>query len=287
MTEKMGIVDVGGGLRGVYAAGVLDRCLQEHIRFDLGIGVSAGSANLTSFIAGQAKRNYKFYTEYSLRKEYMSFGNFIRKRSFINLDYVYGTLSNSDGEDPLDYQAFVKNPMELFVVAEEAETGHRKYFSKADMRQDSYDILKASSSIPFVCRPYFINGVPYFDGALADPVPIQKAFKLGCDKVVLILTLPEKTIRTSEKDEKLAARIRKKYPISADRIAHRAERYNTSVEIAKKYAQQGKVLIIAPEDTCGVGTLTRDANALRRFYDKGYEDGVRIRDFLKAQHNPA
>lgn len=41
---KTGIVDVGGGLRGIYAAGVLDYCMDKGIRFDLGIGVSAGSA---------------------------------------------------------------------------------------------------------------------------------------------------------------------------------------------------------------------------------------------------
>lgn len=49
---KTGIVDVGGGLRGVYAAGVFGYCLDNNIRFDLGIGVSAGSANVSSFIAG-------------------------------------------------------------------------------------------------------------------------------------------------------------------------------------------------------------------------------------------
>lgn len=51
---KTGIVDVGGGLRGIYAAGVLDYCMDKGIRFDLGIGVSAGSANLISYAAGSA-----------------------------------------------------------------------------------------------------------------------------------------------------------------------------------------------------------------------------------------
>ena len=44
---KIGVVDVGGGFRGIYACGVLDYCMDENIRFDLSIGVSAGSANLT------------------------------------------------------------------------------------------------------------------------------------------------------------------------------------------------------------------------------------------------
>ncbi len=73
MKEKIGIVDVGGGLRGVYAAGVLDYCLDNNIQFDLGIGVSAGSANLASYTAKQPRRNHQFYTEYALRKQYMGF----------------------------------------------------------------------------------------------------------------------------------------------------------------------------------------------------------------------
>ena len=59
---KTGVIDVGGGLRGIYAAGVLDYCMEQSIRFELGIGISAGSANLASFAAGQRGRNYQFYT---------------------------------------------------------------------------------------------------------------------------------------------------------------------------------------------------------------------------------
>lgn len=144
---KIGIVDVGGGYRGIYAAGVLDYCINSGIHFDLGIGVSAGSANIISYAAGQYKRNYQFFTEYGLRKEYASMKNFIHKKSFIDMDYVYSTLSNSDGENPLDYSAFQKNPMEFLAVATEAETGKTAYFDKQDIKQDDYSILKASCAL--------------------------------------------------------------------------------------------------------------------------------------------
>lgn len=78
---KTAVVDVGGGLRGIYAAGVFDRCLEENIRFYAGVGVSAGSAKIASYIAGQMGRNYHFYTEYSFRKDYMSFRNFLVKKA--------------------------------------------------------------------------------------------------------------------------------------------------------------------------------------------------------------
>lgn len=100
---KIGVVDVGGGFRGIYAVGVLDYCLDNNIKFILGIGVSAGSANLISYAASQRGRNYKFYTDYGFRKQYASMGNFIFKKSYVDMDYVYGTLSNADGEYPFEF----------------------------------------------------------------------------------------------------------------------------------------------------------------------------------------
>ena len=280
---KIGVVDVGGGLRGVYAAGVFDSCLDAGVRFDLCVGVSAGSANTGSYISGQRGRNYWFYTKYPFRKEYMSPRNFLRKRSYIDLDYVYGTLSVSGGENPFDYARFMENPAEYVVVAANAWTGEAKYFDKRDMKPDDLSPLKASSAIPFMCRPYEVDGVPYFDGALGDPVPVDYAFAQGCDRVVLILTRPEDYVRTSERDEKLAAGIRRKYPLAAEKLCRRAEMYNAGVARAKEYAAEGRVLIVAPDDACGVDTLTKDRAALRRLYAKGYQDAAAIPGFVNAE----
>lgn len=278
--SKIGIVDVGGGFRGIYADAVLDYCLEEGIGFDLGIGVSAGSANLASFVAGQLGRNYRFYTVYGLRSKYAGIGNLIRKGSFIDLDYVYGTLSNSTGEYPIDFKALKDNPMELVVVGTDAETGKAKYFDKSDVSFDNLDILKASSAIPAVCKPYFIDGVPYYDGALGDPVPLLKALDMGCDKVVVLLTKPRDTIRTPGSDIRFAKIIRKKYPNAAAEFMKRAEKYNKGVEIAKQLEREGRVLIIAPDDTCGVSTLTRKPDRLKALYAKGKEDAPQIHRFL-------
>ena len=264
---KTGIIDVGGGFRGVYAAGVLDYCMDRGIHFDLAIGISAGSANLITYAAGQRGRCLRFFTEYGMRKEYAGMGNFIRKKSYIDMDYVYGTLSNSDGEDPLDYDAFERNPMEFYVVATDALLGDAVYFDKQDIRRNDYSPLKASCAIPGVCHPYRVKGRDCFDGALGDPVPVQKAFDLGCDRIVLLLTKPEGVIRTSDKDEKLAKLIRHAYPAAARGLCQRAQRYNQGVQLAREYAARGKALIVSPEDTCGVDTLTRDRERLERLYE--------------------
>lgn len=278
---KAGIVDVGGGLRGVYAAGVFDRCMDQHIHFDLGVGVSAGSANVASYIAGQRKRNYIFYIEYPFRREYMSVHNLFAKHAYLDLDYIYGTLSNTDGEYPLDYRRFIESGTQFLAVATNAETGEATYFDKRDVHMNQYDVLKASCAIPVVCPPYPVGDAWYYDGALSDPVPIEKAFACGCDKVVLVLTKPKELLRVPGNDAKLARMIAHRYPRSAECLRRRAQRYNEGVAKAKAYAAMGRVLIVAPDDTCGVRTLTRDRDALRQLYHKGYEDGGRIRDFLR------
>ena len=278
---KLGIVDVGGGLRDIYSAGVLDRIMDEGVKADLCIGVSAGSANLATYLASQRGRLLTFYTEYTFRKEYMSMGNFARLGSYINLDYPYSILSNEDGEFPLDYDAIAANPAEFIVVASDADSGIPKYFTKADISRNNYDIMKASSAIPFICKPYPIGGRRYFDGALADPVPVIKALELGCDKVIVLLSKPKDRPRQVGKDELFASLISKRYPLAAKNLILRAPRYNASVKKAKELEKAGKVLILAPDDTCGVDTLTRDKAALLSLYYKGFRDGEQIIDFAK------
>lgn len=277
-----GIVDVGGGLRGIYGAGIFDYCMDEGIEFDYGIGVSAGSANLCSYLAGQRGRNYRFYTEYSFRKEYMSVRNLLRTGSYVDMDYIYGRLSNEGGEDPLDYEKIRQSRTQLRVVAADAVTGKPVYFDKTDLAKNNYNIMKASCCIPMICKPYRIKGVPYYDGAIVDPIPVQKALDDGCDRVVVILTRPLDTIREGKKDAFPSKVIAKKYPEAGKRLSVRYKTYNDQIALAKKYQEEGKALIIAPDDCCGMSTLTKDRKAIDALYRKGYRDAERIRPFLES-----
>ena len=276
------IIDVGGGFRAIFGAGVLDRCLEKGIAFDHCYGVSAGSANLTSFLAHQHGRNHTFYTQYAFRKEYASVNSFIHNHNFANLDYVYGTLSNHDGENPLDYEAFAANPAQFTVVACDARDGSTKYFTKDDMHYDDYDVLKASSAVPVACQPYVIDGVPYFDGGIADPVPVQKAIDDGCDRIVLVLTRPKDVIREQHKDVAPARILRRSHPKAAERLLERYATYNTEVAAAKQYEAEGKVLILAPEELYGLSTLSKTYEGLERMYRAGYGQAGRITEFLAA-----
>lgn len=275
-----GIIDVGGGLRGIYGAGVLDRCLDDNVYFDCCIGVSAGSANTASFLAKQKGRNYLFYHDYAFRKEYMSFWNMLKTGSYIGLDYVYGTLTNTGGENPINYENIRDYKGIYNVVSTDAETAKPVYFTKDDISLDNYRVFSASSCIPIVCRPVEINGRKYYDGGVADPVPIDRAFSLGCDKIVLILTRPINDKKKPGADSKAATAIKRRNPEIAEKLINRASLYNAKVEKAKKLQAEGNCLIIAPDDCCGITTLSKNADSLDRLYKKGYNDGRIIKEFV-------
>lgn len=276
----IGIIDVGGGLRGNFGTGVFDRLLDENISFDYMLGVSAGAANIASFLGGHKGRNFLFYTEYALRPEYMSFSNILHGGSYLDLSYVYGVLSNSDGENPLNYEKMQSYKGTFLTVATNALTGNAVYFPKETYKPDDYSVLMASCCLPGVCKPIDMEGIPCFDGGVADPIPIRKALSDGCDKVVLILTRPVTEIRQAGVDKKAADLLRHKYPALATSLESRYQRYNVCVEIARHMEAQGKVLIICPEGIKGLKTLTKDTAKLTRLYECGYQKAEAIINFL-------
>ena len=201
--------------------------------------------------------------------------------NFINLDYIYGTLTNSDGEDPLDYPAMMASPQEICVVATDAMTGETKYFYKNDFRQDDYGMISASCCVPWVNKPYIFRGHGYYDGGISNPIPVEKAFEDGCERVVLILTRPKDFYRSPKKDVRLAKALRKQYPKAAKGLASRAHTYNRQLQQAKKYEEEGRVLIIAPDTIEGMGTLTIDGEKQDLLYRKGMADAEAIREFVR------
>ena len=274
-----GVIDVGGGLRGVYGAGVFDACLEDGISFDYMIGVSAGSANISSYMAGQKERNLKFYTDYCFRRSYMSLLNVLRTGSYIDLEYIYGVLSNSAGENPLDFNAIAESDKKAEVVVTNAYTAEPFYYNMKDMKKNDYGAVKASSCIPVINKPYVWKGTPYFDGGLSDPIPFKRAFDSGCDKVVVILTRP-KDFRRKNKNDIRMARFIKKYDKIAEALRNRAELYNNQLDEATEFEKEGRIKIIAPDSIEGMHTLTKDKDAILKMYEKGKNDEKEILKFI-------
>ncbi|MBQ7562105.1 MAG: patatin family protein [Synergistaceae bacterium] len=277
----LGVIDVGGGLRGIYGTGILDYCLDQGIKFDYCIGVSAGSANLLSYLAGQREYNYHYFCEYSFRKEYMSLKNFLHKGSYLDMDYIFSKLCNSDGEMPLNYPAIIKSGIPLRIVTTSAKTGKTVYFTEKDLQQDCYNVIKASCSFPVINRPYIINNEPYYDGGISDPIPVEKAINDGCDRLVIILTKPNILYHDRLKWKIFSCFIQREFPKAAKLLRHHNSLYMAKIRTAMKYADEGRALIIAPKTIYNMTMLTKNKSILQNLYNDGIRDAQAINNFIK------
>lgn len=270
----VGIVDVGGGMRCIYSSGIYDCFLKENIKLDYCLGVSAGSANLVTYIAGQMGRTRRFYSKYAQRSEYMGTQRLIRNGSYIDLDYVFSSLSNEDGEDPLDFDAVIKSPARFICTATRASDGESVFFTKEDLKRNDYAILKASCAIPVFCKPKKVCGEEFFDGGVAEPIPFKKAFEDGCDKVIVVLTKPRKQYAQKKMMLSLSGAFLKKYPEVAKETVELPQRCAALLEEMESLEKEGKVFVLEPDDCMGADTLTRDKYKLLRLYSKGYRDAL-------------
>ena len=281
----VGILDVGGGLRGNYVSGIIDYLLDNSIDIEYCLGVSAGSANLITYIAGQRGRLKSFYEEYSFEKEYMGIGNYFSKGMYINLDYIYSDITNSYGKNPLDFDAVTKSTKKFVVAVTDAQTAEQKFFYKSDFAYDDFTLLKASCAIPVATRrPVLFKNGMYFDGGVSDPIPYKKAFEDGCDKLIVCLTLPV-GYKKSSFPKPLVNILLSKYHQIAKAVAMSHKLYNKRLEEILRLEEQGKVLILCPQECFGIKTATRDKIGLNKLYELGYKDAEKIEKFLKQTEN--
>jgi len=264
---KLGLVVEGGGMKCAYTAGILDKFLDDQIRFDYAIGVSAGSSCTASFLAGQRDRNRRFFVEHVNDPGYMGFRTFLRSGSFFGLQYIYGDLTNSGGKDPLDLTALRQNETAFKIVATDAITGKAVYFDKSEIIRDDYRHFMASCAIPIVSKPIVIGNRKFYDGGCADPIPVRRAQSDGCEKMLVILCRPKDTVRTPEEHPNLIKAALHRYPNTIRAILDRYKLYNETLSYIKKLEAEGTALIMAPKEALPVSTYTRDPAVLQNLYD--------------------
>ena len=169
----------------------------------------------------------------------------------------------------------------MIVVATDAKTAKPIYFTKKDLKKNDYGVIKGSCCIPIVNRPYKWNGYSLYDGGVTDPIPYKKAFNDGCDKLIIVLTRGINYRKYTDHAMSIN-RFAKKHKELGEKLFARCNLYNEQLDDLKEnYVPQGKVLIIGPENTYGINTLSRNKKALHKLYLEGYEDAKKIEKFLK------
>ncbi len=275
-----GLIDVGGGMKCAYSAGLYDYFMDNGIKFDYYLGVSAGSMNLISYIAGERGRNIRMYRLAAEGNEYLSLSSLVHNGTYMNYEKVAEDFYSESGADPFDFDAFRNSDKPFVVAATRAKDAATIYFDRTDMRdRDSIiDILSASCCIPVASKPIVIDNVEYFDGGLAEPVPFRKAFDDGCDNIVVVLSST-----AYERREKIPGTnifgpaILKEYPAINDVVEDRPAVYNYMIRCIREYELKGRALLLSPEDIPGAFTLAKDIDTVNTLYENGYRDGEECR----------
>lgn len=279
---KIGLVVEGGGMKCAYNAAILDAFLDHNITFAYCIGASGGSGNLASYLAGQRGRNLRFFTKHIHSPSYFGLRSFLKTGDLFGLQYIYGTLTNSMGKDPLDFPALKNNPAEYEVVVTNALTGKAEYFGKEAMAQDDYRLIMASSAIPAACRPVELNDIPYFDGGLSDAIPVSRALEKGCDRLVVILSKMRDYVRKPQGMRLFYTMRCHRYPQIISLIDHRHTAYNQNLQEVFALEREGKAFVFAPSHPIHAGTYSMNEQAERDLYALGMEDFNKQKDALAA-----
>lgn len=266
---KCGIVLEGGASRGVFTSGVLDLMMERGLEFDYCVGVSAGAGNAMHLKSRQRGRAYDLL----VGAEGESFYGWRQARhsgKLIDLDYMYHEKAY-DPQIPFDFAAYYANPMDCEYVVSCCETGESAYLSENVYQKRLLDIVKASCSMPGLTSVVSLDGQHYLDGGVTDPMPVERAFEKGCDKVVLVLTKPLENLRPTDytRLKPLMSRLYKhRYPVFYDVLMDRVRRYFLQMGAILQMEREGKIFVIRPE-FCNIGTLEQDREKLRAYYEQG------------------
>ncbi|MDY3909386.1 MAG: patatin family protein [Eubacterium sp.] len=261
-----GLVLEGGTFRPIFSCGVMDALLSENIMLPYCVGVSAGIADAVSYISRQPQRNLEIMQKYRNDKRYMGKSHLRKEKSLFGLDFVFGEIP--DKLVPFDWDSFLKYEGQLLVGVTNAETGQAEYKNGKDM-DEKFTMLRATCALPMFFPAIELDGKKYYDGGLADPIPVEKALDDGCDKLIIILTQPKGFVKRHERYNKMGAHLlARKYPEIKKSILSRPERYNETVKYCEALAKEGKAMIIRP--THPLDSFESDVRKLEMAYWHGY-----------------
>lgn len=276
-----GLVLEGGTLRPIFSSGVMDALLSEDIMLPYCIGVSAGISDGVSYISKQKGRNLEIVRKYRNDKRYMGRGNFRKCKSLFGLDFVFGEIP--DELIPFDKETFMSYEGDCIVGVTNAATGEAEYMDAKEM-DEKYTMLRATCAMPLFFPAIEINGEKYYDGGIANPIPIDKAMEDGCDKLLIVLTQPKGFIKRLGKYDKLGAKVfARKYPAVREALLSRPDRYNDIVKQCEQLEKEGKAMILRPNYP--LNSFESNVQKLEVSYWHGYrktkEKMKKIRRFLE------
>ena len=270
---KTGLVLEGGGMRGVFTSGVLDAFMKHDLYFRYIVAVSAGACNGMSYVSRQPRRARISNIDYLARYKYIGIRHLVTQGCIFDRELLYDKFPNQ--LLPFDFDEYFKHAKGFEMVTTNCLTGKAMYLSETSDRQRSLDIVRASSSLPYVSKIVTVDGIPMLDGGIIDSIPINRAIETGHEHNVVILTR-NKGWRDTGKDRKVPAFIYKNYPRLRVALSHRHGVYNQQIDLIDRLEAEGKITCIRPMRPMEVGRIENDVEKLERLYEEGFAIGEKF-----------
>ncbi|HSJ36755.1 MAG TPA: patatin family protein [Planococcus sp. (in: firmicutes)] len=269
-----GLILEGGGMRGIYTAGVLEYFMERDRYFSYIIGVSAGACNAASYLSRQPGRNRAVMIDFVRHPDYISLRNLMQKRELFGMDLIFNQIPNV--LLPFDFQAFHAAEECFIIGTTDCLSGKPVYFEKNDNPNDILSIIRASSSLPFMSKAVSYMGQQLMDGGIADPIPIRKAMADGVKKPVIILTQSKGYRKKPAQFPRTTRYFYKDYMGLTQALEMRWKLYNDTLDELEMLESEGKVFIIRPSEDLRVKRAERDPNKLELMHQQGYSDAQRV-----------
>lgn len=254
-------------MRGVFTSGVLDWMIDHNITFPYLVGVSAGSSNALSYASHQRGRGKYIFADLQAERRYLGVKNIFRHRSFMDMDLLYRELPETLW--PYDYEAYRTNPMRVESVATDCLTGQPAYLEEKEDSQRIIDIVRASSSLPFICPITHVDGQPMLDGGIADSIPLQRAFDQGYEHAIVVLTR-HRGYRKKEHPPHIPRFIYSRYPNLRQALLSRGMRYNAQLALVEQLEDEGRITVIRPDHPVDVARIETDMDKMNALYLHGF-----------------
>lgn len=264
---KTGLVLEGGGMRGLFTAGVMDVLMEHGICFDGIVGVSAGATFGCNYKSRQPGRVLRYNIRFKDEPRYMGLRSLLRTGDLVGAEFSYHTMPNE--LDVLDRDTFRRDPTEFHVVCTDAETGQPVYHRIDDMDDVEADWIRASASMPIVSRPVSLDGRLLLDGGISDSIPLRYFEGLGFLRNVVVLTQPKGFYKQRTKLMPLFHLFMRRYPAIIRAMSRRHLMYNDELSYLEEQEQKGHIVIVYPQDTLPIGRTEQDETKMRRVYAMG------------------
>ena len=265
--KKTALIIEGGGQRGVFSFGITDTFINRNYDpFDIYIGVSNGVAVLCWYLIKETDNNLDKML-YAAQGDYLSYKNIFTGKDILKFHQMY-----EDGEKMFNpSMEKIKNNLEgknYIAVVTDAIEANAEYYSFGD--GEWMPKMIASGTLPILVKtPSLIDGRRKFDGGIADPLPVEKAYKMGAKKIIVIRTYEKKFRRKLKLENYIGALLSSQYPSLRKALLEHDKTYNRALDFINNPPHDCEIIQLCPPKKLKSKRDTKNIEFLKADYKLG------------------